>query len=125
MIHPSLSTAFENRALALLSAKEYETFMSQAEALIHQFPKIEGWLSGWLQESHAKMLFTPFCAMSKDAWNSILDTTNAEEAMHWKLYAAVGKNHALLEGLKGLWRFAEHYQLLAAGQLSMFETLTT
>ncbi|KAJ7671085.1 hypothetical protein B0H17DRAFT_1209140 [Mycena rosella] len=31
---------------------------------------------------------------------SIPDTTNAEEAMHWKLYAALGKLLALLEGLK-------------------------
>jgi len=86
----------------LLLAEDYETFFGWAEALIQQFQKIEGWLSWWLQESHAKMLFTPFHAMSEDAWNSILDTTNAEEAMHWKLYATVGKNHVLLEGLEGL-----------------------
>ncbi|TFK35257.1 hypothetical protein BDQ12DRAFT_668748 [Crucibulum laeve] len=37
------------------------------------------------------------CKMDPDVWNSIPDSTNAEEAMHWKLYCAAGRNHELME----------------------------
>jgi hypothetical protein len=33
--------------------------------------------------------------------------------MHWKVYAALGRFLALLEGLEALHKFAEHYQRLS------------
>ncbi|KAJ3804259.1 hypothetical protein F5876DRAFT_53619 [Lentinula aff. lateritia] len=45
--------------------------------------------------------------MEPDVWNSILSTTNAQEAQHWKLYSAVGRDHGLLEGLEALHAVAE------------------
>ncbi|KAJ7087995.1 hypothetical protein B0H15DRAFT_982589, partial [Mycena belliarum] len=62
--------------------------------------------------AHASMLFPSFRIMTLELWNSLPATTNAEEAMHWKIYAALGKFLALLEGLKGLYKFAEYYSQL-------------
>ncbi|KAJ7315596.1 hypothetical protein DFH08DRAFT_820517 [Mycena albidolilacea] len=36
--------------------------------------------------------------------------SNAEEAMHWKIYAAVGDSFSLLDGLRALVQFAEYYE---------------
>jgi hypothetical protein len=38
------------------------------------------------------MLFKPHREMNQDLWDQLPDTTNAEEAMHWKLYCDVGKD---------------------------------
>ncbi|KAF9468215.1 hypothetical protein BDZ94DRAFT_1184677 [Collybia nuda] len=122
VVHPSLSDAFENRTIALLSARDLETFTQLAQALLRDFPKIEGWLKWWLRESHAKMLFSPYREMAEENWDSIPDTTNAEESMHWKLYSAIGKNHDVMGGLVSLWHFAEHYQLLSVGRISGVKT---
>lgn len=64
------------------------------------------------------MLFSSFRGMSEDDWDAIPDTTNAEEAMHWKLYSAIGKDHGIMDGLESLWSFAEYYQILMAAQNS-------
>lgn len=59
------------------------------------------------------MLFQPHHEMNQELWDSIPDTTNAEESIHWKLYCAVGKNMGLLEGLEGLFKFAQYLQDLS------------
>ena len=51
-------------------------------------------------------------------WDSIPDTTNAEEAMHWKLYAAAGKNYTFFEGLRSLQAVSQHYEQLYQARLS-------
>jgi hypothetical protein len=43
-------------------------------------------------------------------WDAIPTTTNAEEAMHWKLYAARGRNHLFMEGLRALYSVAAYYE---------------
>ncbi|KAJ7852732.1 hypothetical protein B0H13DRAFT_2359349 [Mycena leptocephala] len=59
------------------------------------------------------MLFPAFRVMNPELWKSIPETTNAEEAMHSKIYAAIGRLLSLLDGLKALYRFAVHYQELS------------
>ena len=54
--------------------------------------------------------------MGDDLWKSMPKTTNAEEAMHWKLYCAVGKELGLFEGPEGLFKFAESLQTLGKTQ---------
>jgi hypothetical protein len=56
--------------------------------------------------------------MDISIWDSIPDTTNAEEAMHWKLYAAAGKNHTFFEGLRSLRAVSQHYEELYQARLS-------
>jgi hypothetical protein len=48
------------------------------------------------------------------------ETTNAEEAMNFKIYAAVGQDHNLMDGLYSLLAVAEYYYLLYLGTLSMW-----
>ncbi|TFK34966.1 hypothetical protein BDQ12DRAFT_612483, partial [Crucibulum laeve] len=109
MIHPGLSDAFENCALALLTADSHERFLELAEKLICDYPKIKGWLMWWMRPSHSKMLFKPFCEMPENRWAALPDTTNAEESMHWKIYSALGTRHNLMDGLHALWHFTEYY----------------
>lgn len=46
---------------------------------------------------------------------SLPETTNAEEAMHWKIYAGLGKKLPLMDGLVGLYAFVRHYEWMTAG----------
>jgi hypothetical protein len=48
------------------------------------------------------------------------DTTNAKEAMHWKLYSAVGRDLSLMDGLYGLHAVAEYYLRIYTASLSMY-----
>ena len=48
--------------------------------------------------------------MDAYVWDRMPDTTNAEEAIHWKLYCAVGRDQHLIEGLYGLKAVSEYYQ---------------
>ncbi|KAJ7436921.1 hypothetical protein FB451DRAFT_1061373, partial [Mycena latifolia] len=114
VVHPGLQDAFVNQALALLEAQDFAEFTKQIELLIKNFPRTEGWARWWARECHAKMLFKPFREMSVQDWDSIPNTTNAQESQHRKVYAAIGKKHELIPGLKGLHQLAEHYALLAA-----------
>jgi hypothetical protein len=52
--------------------------------------------------------------------DSIPETTNAEEAMHWKLYAAAGKNHTFFKGLRSLRAasVSQHFEQLYQARLS-------
>ena len=52
------------------------------------------------------MLFPTQRGMTVDVWDSIPDTTNAQESMHFRLYAAQGKKHNLLDGLEKLYAVA-------------------
>lgn len=117
-VPPSLADAFEARALALLKADDVEQFALRAKVILRDFPKTEAWLRWWMRPSHASMLFVSQRIMEPAIWESIPDTTNAEEAMHWKLYAAAGRNHELLEGMYALYSVALYYQRIYTGSLS-------
>ena len=119
-----MADAFEERALALLKAYDLDQFVSRAQVILHDFPKTEAWLWWWLRPSHASMLFVSEHVMEPDIWESIPDTTNAEEAMHWKLYAAAGHNHEFLEGIYALHSVASYYQCLYTASLSMISFKT-
>ncbi|KAJ7504614.1 hypothetical protein B0H11DRAFT_1709555 [Mycena galericulata] len=114
VVHPGLQDVFVNDALALLEVEDYVEFMEHVELLIKKFPKAEGWVRWWARECHAKMLFKPFREMHVEEWDSIPNTTNAQESQHKKIYLAIGKKHELIPGLRGLRQLAEHYALLAA-----------
>ena len=58
--------------------------------------------------------------MDTETWDALPSTTNAEEAMHNKIYAAVGRKHTLMEGLRALYHFCTHYERLHEGAASMF-----
>jgi len=118
VIPPKLAEAFKYRALSLLDASDSLEFLSQAAAIVRDFPSTKSWLNWWMRESHASMLFKSQRKMDIDLWNSIPSTTNAEEAMHWKLYSAAGRDHPILEGLHALHAVAVYYERLYNGTRS-------
>ena len=105
VVQPQLQDTFESHALGLLEAINAEAFKAHAAALIHDFPGVKNWMDWWQQDRPSRMLFKPFRTMKEDLWKQLPDTTNAEEAMHFRLYSGLGRNLGLMEGLEGLFSF--------------------
>ena len=78
--------------------------------MLHRFPLIQPWLSWWLRDEHASMIFQSHMRMDPLLWDSMPDSTNAEESMHWRLYRAVEKKHDLMEGIYGVQAFLGHFE---------------
>ncbi|KAK7012607.1 hypothetical protein R3P38DRAFT_3586804 [Favolaschia claudopus] len=89
-----------------------DEFTDCAESFIRDFPNAESWIRWWMLPAHATMLFPSFRKMTPELWNSLPETTNPEEAQHWKIYAALKRRLALIPGIKGLFAFVEHYRKL-------------
>lgn len=109
------SILFQKKAYALLEQPDTQAFQKHAQELIRMFPKIKPWLSWWMRDDHAAMLFTSERTMDPVLWNSLPESTNAEEAMHHKIYSAVGRDHNLVSGINGLEAFARHFEQLVTG----------
>ncbi|KAJ3925681.1 MAG: hypothetical protein NXY57DRAFT_948889 [Lentinula lateritia] len=103
---------FENLALGLLDLSSSKEFQQHVGELRASFPLANGWIAWWIREEHASMLFKSQRRMEPALWSSMPDTTNAEEAMHWRLYTAQGKNHTLFTGLQALHTVAKHFHAL-------------
>ena len=58
--------------------------------------------------AHTSILFEAYQKMEIDIWDSISVSTNTEEAIYWKLYAATGHNHLFLEGLQAVYAVAAY-----------------
>lgn len=97
--------SFKTMAMALLSVKTPDEFVLAASTLRSRFPSVSAWLDWWLREDNAMMLFQSQREMDPTLWNSLPATTNAEEAMHRKIYTTVGSDHELMEGLHSLVAF--------------------
>lgn len=121
VIIPGQESTFREHIQALHDAESAEELVATCEKLIRRFNRTESWLRWWMRDDHVSMLFTSRRKMDAHVWDRMPDTTNAEEAMHWKLYSAVGRDHHLVEGLYGLKAVSEHYQRLMTaciGELS-------
>ncbi|OBZ71233.1 hypothetical protein A0H81_08564 [Grifola frondosa] len=92
VVSPSDVSAFQRHAEALLNAPDIDTFKECANTLLAAFPKVKPWLSWWLRDAHASMLFDSQRKMEPEIWDSIPETTNAEEAMHWTLHCTRSSN---------------------------------
>ncbi|KAF8209897.1 hypothetical protein K438DRAFT_1571272, partial [Mycena galopus ATCC 62051] len=110
VVDPAQIDVFENYTRLLLNCDNMDDFTSHANDFIGAFPRAELWFRWWMRPSHACMLFPSFRVMNTALRNSIPDTTNAEEAMHLKLYSALGKSLSLLDGLRALVAFADYYR---------------
>jgi len=123
VIPPGSREVFIERALALVSVPTHDEFIKFAHLIIRDFPETGTWLAWWLRPAHASMLFTSQTLMEPDIWESIPETTNAEEAMHWKLYSAAGRRHPFFEGLNALYAVAMYYSRIFDANNSMFKLL--
>jgi hypothetical protein len=111
-VPPGMADEFKKRALTLLDLLTSEEFISQAALLVRDFPKLGSWMEWWVRPVHASMLFESERKMDIELWQSLPSDNNAEEAMHWKLYKACGRDHEFLEGMYALFAFAVHYERL-------------
>ncbi|KAG2140158.1 hypothetical protein DEU56DRAFT_735326 [Suillus clintonianus] len=118
VVPPALADVFEDRVLQLLQCQDLATFKSISSSLIRDYPKAEDWLNWWMADGRAEMLFAPFRRMPDNLWYNLEDTTNAEEAMHWRIYCGLGKFHSFVAGLHALRAFSEYWQLQLAGNSS-------
>lgn len=105
IIPPEKADLFETMAMGLLDLSTVEQFLAQAAILERIFPSITLWIRWWMQPGPSSMLFSSYRTMDPVLWTSLPDTTNAEEAMHSRIYHAVGKSKPLLEGLEGMLQF--------------------
>ena len=123
-VPPDLKDAFTERALGLLKCSSSEEFQNRASLIIRDFPKLKSWMEWWMRPTHASMLFESERLMDIQIWDSLPKTTNAEEAMHWKLYSACGRDHSFMEGMNALFSVATHYQRLLDAVSSENDTVT-
>jgi hypothetical protein len=121
-VPPDLKDAFTERALGLLKCSSSEEFQHRASLIVRDFPKLKSWMEWWMRPAHATMLFESERNMDVTIWDSLPKTTNAEEAMHWKLYSACGRDHSFMEGMNSLFAVATHYQRLFDGVSTMCDT---
>lgn len=110
VVPPHLRNIYIGRIDELLECDNHELFIKQCGALLQLVPDIQPWLVWYLRPAHARMLFAAKREMEIEVWDSLPDTTNAEEAMHWKMYAGTGRDHDFLEGLEALWAFGRYYK---------------
>ena len=122
-VPPDLKDAFTERALGLLQCSSSDEFQRRAHLIVRDFPKLKSWMEWWMRPAHASMLFESEREMDLKIWESLPPTNNAEEAMHWKLYSACGRDHTFLEGMNALFAVATHYQRLFDGVSSEYKIL--
>ena len=120
-VPPHLKDAFTGRALGLLGCSNTEEFQHRADLIVRDFPKLKSWMEWWMRPAHASMLFQSERTMDIVIWDSIPKTTNAQEAMHWKIYSMCGRDHSFLEGMYALWAVANYYQRLMDAVSSEFK----
>lgn len=123
VIPPDMADTFKHQALSLLDVSDPTEFLSLTTLLVRDFPMTKSWLNWWMRESHASMLFLSQRKMKPELWKAIPETTNAEEAMHWKMYSATGRDHGFLEGMHSLYAIAQYYQRIHTGSQSKREIL--
>jgi hypothetical protein len=123
-VPPDMKEAFTQRALALLHCSNSDDFNLRANLIIRDFPPLKSWMEWWMRPAHASILFESERQMDIEIWDSIPKTTNAEEAMHWKLYSGCGRDHGFMEGMLSLYKVAEYYQRLLEGILRELSVIT-
>ncbi|KIK04782.1 hypothetical protein K443DRAFT_4324 [Laccaria amethystina LaAM-08-1] len=109
-VGPNKVEAFKTRALGLLSVASGDEFDKQANLIIQDFPKLKPWMEWWMRPSHATMLFSSQRLMEEHVVESMPNTTNAEEAMHWRFYSATGRDHSFMHGMNSLYKIAMDFE---------------
>ena len=116
VVHPAQADIFHNHSRKMLEFDDLDSFLAHAESFIAEFPLAENWIRWWMRPIHARMLFKSHRIMTPALWDALPDSTNPQEAQHFKLYMGVGKNNALLPGLEGIKKFMDYYERLASAE---------
>lgn len=96
----------------LETAEDMDDFNKTADDLVTAFPMLENWMAWWRQPCNASMIFRSQRTMDQALWDSLPDTSNAQEAVNWVLYSSVGYRHEGLEGIIALINFAESMEAM-------------
>ncbi|KAH6876457.1 hypothetical protein BKA70DRAFT_1240161 [Coprinopsis sp. MPI-PUGE-AT-0042] len=107
---------FKKRAMALVNAPSSQKFIEFGLLLLRDFPKVGSWLKWWIRPQVAQRLFSSERTMDPVIWDSLPDSTNAEESLHSQFYAAQGWDHELMEGLAALYAIALYFERLDTTQ---------
>jgi hypothetical protein len=111
-VSPETRGSFIRHINRLRMAKTVEEFVQLLNTVMRTWPKTHEWMEWWTRERNAQMIFESLKSMDNTLWKSLPETTNAEEAMHWRIYQAVGKRHKLIDGLYALATIVEYFSRL-------------
>jgi hypothetical protein len=100
---------FMRRVYNLKKIQAIDEFVDEIKEMMTKWPEIEPWMSWWTQDGVKAMIFHVYRVMGEERWNSMPDTSNAAESMHWKFYQGVGKDHEMIEGLVGLVKMLDYF----------------
>ncbi|KAK0234340.1 hypothetical protein IW262DRAFT_1452899 [Armillaria fumosa] len=102
VVPPDKASDFMNLMALLYSTQDITVFNNIVAEIRTQFPRLKPWLNWWLCPDHASMIFPSQRRMEPLVWDVLPDSTNAEEAMHFKIYMIAGKKPDIIQGLDGL-----------------------
>ena len=119
VIPPEQEKTFRRLTNGLIHSDSLDDFYVLCGTVLREFPQVSPWFQWWMREEHATMLFQSQRRMDPILWDSLPETTNAEEAMHWTLYCMVGRDHALMEGILSLRAFVRHFEQQLASSRGM------
>lgn len=121
VVLPKEKSLFRRRALDLLKVISVEELEAEVNRIVQKWPATTNFFKWWTVREHAMMLF-PSHQIDHRLFDQLQDTTNAEEAMHPKLYKGI-KGHQDVNSRKfdvvaGLYALADfamywHRQYLA------------
>ncbi|KAJ7574195.1 hypothetical protein C8J56DRAFT_803407, partial [Mycena floridula] len=118
-VNPKDKPQFRNRARHLLKVEDPAEFIAEVEKMAASWPKSKNWLKWWTTKEHTSMLFPSQIIMDRARFDRLLDTTNREELIHFKLYQAVGKDVDVIDGFYWLYWFCDYFlrlYLAASGE---------
>lgn len=120
LVPVGLEDSFMELVRALHDAPTIPLFKSAADDLLQAFPAIHNWLEWWMRPKVAQMIFAAYRTMDQELWESLPASTNPEESFHYSIYTSVGQDHSVIDGLDGLYRFANAMQALDTAVLCAY-----
>ncbi|KAF8996285.1 hypothetical protein BDZ89DRAFT_1171659 [Hymenopellis radicata] len=115
VIPPKDADDFLGLCEKLRVVSDVHEFHRIARIIADRWPRTSTWLAWWMRDSHASMIFKSQVVMDPDIWDLIPGDTNAEEAMHWKLYSGAGRDFDIMHGFEALWAMAAYFERLWEG----------
>ncbi|KAJ7048915.1 hypothetical protein C8F01DRAFT_1379362 [Mycena amicta] len=109
-VDPDKRREFRHFTDQMLGAKTMDDLNLIVAQFKRAFPHARAWIEWWMRPAHAVMLFDCARVMYPALWKSLPATTNAEEAMHHRIYLMVGRHLPLLKGLKSLIKVADTFE---------------
>ncbi len=102
VVPPDKVSDFTDLRTLLYTTEDMNVFNDTVAEIRTKFPRSKPWLNWWLHPDHVSMVFSSQRRMNPLIWDVLPDSTNAEEAMHFKIYMIAGKKHDIIWGLDGL-----------------------